>query len=62
MRLFNCVLKRKSDRIPKGTNVEILSSKTPSKSDIKEAIERKYGITVSENDISLINWDCTEKK
>ncbi|WP_237274877.1 hypothetical protein [Tenacibaculum ovolyticum] len=62
MRLFNCILKRSSNGIPKGTNVEIINSGIPSKTDIREAVERKYGVRISDNDISTINWEREEIK
>lgn len=62
MRLFNCILKRSSNGIPKGTNVEIINSGIPTQTNIREAVERKYGIRISNSDISMSNWEREEIK
>ena len=62
MRLFNCNLNRKTTILPKSTNVEIISSGIPTQKQLREAVERKYDIKISDNDISISNWERKEVK
>ncbi|MCV6628625.1 MAG: hypothetical protein OIF50_02075 [Flavobacteriaceae bacterium] len=60
MNLYKCTFLKSSNNIPKGTNVEIIKDKEPDSDDIKNAIERKYGIKVSSFHCSTANWEIVQ--
>lgn len=59
MKLYNCICRNSSGKTLKGMNVEVITSMgEPKSEDIKNAIERKYGILLSNLSINLNQWDC----
>lgn len=59
MELYKCECLKSNGKVLKGMNVEIVSSTGYPKSDnIKNAVERKYDISLSYLSINTNQWDC----
>lgn len=56
MKHFKLTLKTNTAKLPVGTNVEIISTSKPNQTQIADAIERKYGVIISKNNITTTNW------
>lgn len=57
MKLFKCIATKSNGNIPKGTNVEILSTSNPGRIEIRNAVERKYGIQLKDSDVNTTSWE-----
>ncbi|EZH73660.1 hypothetical protein ATO12_17135 [Aquimarina atlantica] len=59
MKLYKCECQNSSGKTLKGMNVEVITSiGDPKSEDIKKAVERKYGVSLSSLSINLNQWDC----
>lgn len=58
MNLYKCNCSRTSGKILKGMNIEVITSSGEPQSDqIRDAIERKYGISTSSLSINSMYWN-----
>lgn len=60
MNLYKCTCINGNVNIPKEATVEIIKNGNPDSDDIKNAIERKYGIKVSSFHCSTANWEIVQ--
>lgn len=59
MKLYKCICRNSTGKTVKGMNVEVITSVgAPKSEDIKQAVERKYGIILSNLSININQWDC----